>query len=30
MLADSDTLTALRTGDPAALAALFDAHADKL
>jgi RNA polymerase sigma-70 factor (ECF subfamily) len=30
MLADSDTLTALRAGDPAALAALFDAHADKL
>lgn len=30
MRAHSDTLAALRAGDPAALAALFDTHADKL
>jgi RNA polymerase sigma-70 factor (ECF subfamily) len=30
MLANSELLTALRAGDPLALAALFDAHADKL
>jgi RNA polymerase sigma-70 factor (ECF subfamily) len=30
MLADIDTLTALRGGNPQALAALFDAHADKV
>ncbi|MCS6910998.1 MAG: sigma-70 family RNA polymerase sigma factor, partial [Anaerolineales bacterium] len=30
MLADPELLTALHAGDPATLAALFDAHADKL